>query len=131
MQPLFGRRVLLGISAGIAAYKAAELARLLVKDGAEVRVVMTRSASEFIGPMTLQAITGHPVRDALFDPQREAAMGHIELARWADVILVAPATADFLAQLAAGMAHDLLTTLCLASSAPVSYTHLRAHETRR
>ena len=119
MQPLFGRRVLLGISAGIAAYKAAELARLLVKDGAEVRVVMTRSASEFIGPMTLQAITGHPVRDALFDPQHEAAMGHIELARWADVILVAPATADFLAQLAAGMAHDLLTTLCLASSAPL------------
>ena len=117
MQPLFGRRVLLGISAGIAAYKAAELARLLVKDGAEVRVVMTRSASEFIGPMTLQAITGHPVRDALFDPQHEAAMGHIELARWADVILVAPATADFLAQLAAGMAHDLLTTLCLASTA--------------
>lgn len=119
MQPLFGRRVLLGISAGIAAYKAAELARLLVKDGAEVRVVMTRSASEFIGPMTLQAITGHPVRDALFDPQHEAAMGHIELARWADVILVAPATADFLAQLAAGMAHDLLTTLCLASTAPL------------
>lgn len=119
MQPLFGRRVLLGISAGIAAYKAAELARLLAKDGAEVRVVMTRSASEFIGPMTLQAITGHPVRDALFDPQHEAAMGHIELARWADVILVAPATADFLAQLAAGMAHDLLTTLCLASTAPL------------
>ena len=119
MQPLFGRRVLLGISAGIAAYKAAELARLLVKDGAEVRVVMTRSASEFIGPMTLQAITGHPVRDALFDPQHEAAMGHIELARWADVVLVAPATADFLAQLAAGMAHDLLTTLCLASTAPL------------
>jgi phosphopantothenoylcysteine decarboxylase/phosphopantothenate--cysteine ligase len=119
MQPLFGRRVLLGISAGIAAYKAAELARLLVKDGAEVRVVMTRSASEFIGPMTLQAITGHPVRDALFDPQHEAAMGHIELARWADVILVAPATADFLAQLAAGMAHDLLTTLCLAATAPL------------
>ena len=119
MQPLFGRRVLLGVSAGIAAYKAAELARLLVKDGAEVRVVMTRSASEFIGPMTLQAITGNPVRDALFDPQHEAAMGHIELARWADVILVAPATADFLAQLAAGMAHDLLTTLCLASTAPL------------
>ena len=119
MQPLFGRRVLLGISAGIAAYKAAELARLLVRDGAEVRVVMTRSASEFIGPMTLQAITGNPVRDALFDPQHEAAMGHIELARWADVILVTPATADFLAQLAAGMAHDLLTTLCLASTAPL------------
>ena len=119
MQPLHGRHVLLGITAGVAAYKAAELARLLVKAGAEVQVVMTRSASEFIGPMTLQAITGRPVRDALFDPQHEAAMGHIELARWADVIVVAPATADFLAQLAAGMAHDLLSTLCLAAAAPL------------
>jgi len=119
MQSLHGRRILLGITAGIAAYKAAELARLLVKDGAEVQVVMTRSASEFIGAMTLQAITGRPVRDALFDPQHEAAMGHIELARWAEMILVAPATADFLAQVAAGMAHDLLSTLCLASAAPM------------
>jgi len=119
MQSLYGRRVLLGITAGIAAYKAAELARLLVKDGAEVQVVMTRSASEFIGAMTLQAITGRPVRDALFDPQHEAAMRHIELARWAEMILVAPATADFLAQAAAGMAHDLLGTLCLASTAPL------------
>ena len=119
MQPLYGRRVLLGITAGIAAYKAAELARLLIKDGAEVQVVMTVSASEFIGPMTLQAITGRPVRDTLFDEQHEAAMGHIELARWADLILVAPATADFLAQLATGMAHDLLSTLCLASTAPL------------
>ena len=118
MQLLYGRRVLLGITAGIAAYKAAELARLLIKDGAEVQVVMTRSASEFIGGMTLQALTGRPVRDALFDPQHEAAMGHIELARWAEVIVVAPATADFLAQAAAGMAHDLLSTLCLASPAP-------------
>jgi len=119
MQSLHGRRILLGITAGIAAYKAAELARLLVKDGAEVQVVMTRSASEFIGAMTLQAITGRPVRDALFDPQHEAAMGHIELARWAEMILVAPATADFLAQVATGMAHDLLSTLCLASTAPM------------
>jgi phosphopantothenoylcysteine decarboxylase/phosphopantothenate--cysteine ligase len=119
MQSLHGRRILLGITAGIAAYKAAELARLLVKDGAEVQVVMTRSASEFIGGMTLQAITGRPVRDALFDPQHEAAMGHIELARWAEMILVAPATADFLAQVTAGMAHDLLSTLCLASTAPL------------
>jgi len=118
-QSLHGRRVLLGITAGIAAYKAAELARLLVKDGAELQVVMTRSASEFIGAMTLQAITGRPVRDALFDPQHEAAMGHIELARWAEVILVAPATADFLAQVAAGTAHDLLSTLCLATTAPL------------
>lgn len=119
MQPLRGRRVLLGITAGIAAYKAAELARLLVKDGAEVQAVMTRSASQFIGSMTLQAITGRAVRESLFDPQHEAAMGHIELARWADVILVAPATADFLAHLACGMAQDLLSTLCLASSAPL------------
>lgn len=119
MQPMSGRRVLLGITAGIAAYKSAELARLLVKGGAEVQVVMTSSAAAFIGPMTLQAITGRPVRDTLFDPQHEAAMGHIELARWADLILIAPATADFLAQLAAGMAHDLLSTLCLASTAPL------------
>jgi len=119
MQSLRGRRVLLGITAGIAAYKAAELARLLVRQGAEVQVVMTRSAAEFIGPMTLQAITGRTVRAALFDPQHEAAMGHIELARWAEVILVAPATADFLAQIAAGMAGDLLSTLCLASAAPL------------
>jgi len=110
---------LLGITAGIAAYKAAELARLLVRQGAEVQVVMTRSAAEFIGPMTLQAISGRAVRGALFDPQHEAAMGHIELARWAEVIVVAPATADFLARIAAGMAGDLLSTLCLASVAPL------------
>jgi phosphopantothenoylcysteine decarboxylase/phosphopantothenate--cysteine ligase len=109
----------LGISAGIAAYKAAELARLLIKQGALVQVVMTRSAAQFIGPLTFQAITGREVRDALFDTQHEAAMGHIELARWADVVLVAPATADFLARAAAGMADDLLTTLCLATPAPV------------
>lgn len=117
MQSLRARRVLLGVTAGIAAYKAVELARLLVKDGAEVQVAMTRSAAEFVGPMTFQAITGRPVRDRLFDPQHEAAMGHIELARWADAIVIAPATADFLARLAAGIADDLLTTLCLASDA--------------
>lgn len=119
MLPLCGRRLLLGITGGIAAYKAAELARLLVGDGAEVQVVMTRSATQFVGAMTLQAITGRPVREALFDAQHEAAMGHIELARWTDLIIVAPATADFIAQLAAGMAHDLLSTLCLASTAPL------------
>lgn len=119
MQPLRARRVLLGITAGIAAYKAAELARLLVKDGADVQVVMTKSASAFIGAMTLQAITGRPVRDSLFDAQHEAAMGHIELARWAEVIVIAPATAATMAHLAAGMADDLLTTLCLASIAPL------------
>jgi len=117
---LRGRRVLLGISAGVAAYKAAELARLLVKTGAQVRVVMTPSAHEFIGAQTLQAITGEPVRDAIFDPEHEAAMGHIELARWAQAILVAPATADFLAKLHAGSADTLLHTLCLASEAPLA-----------
>lgn len=119
MQPLRERRVLLGITAGIAAYKAAELARLLVREGAEVQVVMTPAAAQFIGPMTLQAITGRAVREALFDAQHEAAMGHIELARWAEAILVAPATADFLARIAAGMADDLLSTLCLAAAAPL------------
>jgi phosphopantothenoylcysteine decarboxylase/phosphopantothenate--cysteine ligase len=119
MQPLRGRQILLGITAGIAAYKAAELARLLIRDGASVRVVMTRSAAEFIGPLTLQAITGEVVRDRLFDPAHEAAMGHIELARWADLVLVAPATADFISQAASGAAPDLLTTLCLATTAPV------------
>lgn len=117
---LRGRRVLLGITAGVAAYKAAELARLLIKQGALVRVVMTPSAREFIGPMTLQAITGESVRDSIFDAGHEAAMGHIELARWAEVILVAPATADFLAKLQAGTADTLLTTLCLASEAPLA-----------
>lgn len=115
-----GWNVLLGITAGVAAYKAAELARLLIKAGAQVQTVMTPSASEFVGPMTLQAITGRPVRQTLFDPQHEAAMGHIELARWADLVMIAPATADLLARLAAGMADDLLTTLCLASEAPLA-----------
>jgi len=112
-----GRRVLLGISAGIAAYKSAQLARLLRQAGAEVRVVMTEGAQAFITPLTLQALTGEPVRTSLLDPEAEAGMGHIELARWADTILVAPATADLMARLAAGMADDLLTTLCLASEA--------------
>jgi phosphopantothenoylcysteine decarboxylase/phosphopantothenate--cysteine ligase len=118
MPALHARKILLGITAGIAAYKAAELARLLIKAGAAVQVVMTPSAREFIAPMTFQAITGRPVREALFDAAHEAAMGHIELARWADLIVVAPATADFIASSAAGRAHDLLSTLCLAATAP-------------
>lgn len=117
---LRGRRLLLGISGGIAAYKAAELARLLSGAGAEVQVVMTPAAHQFIGAMTLQAITGRPVRDVIFDAAHEAAMGHIELARWAELILVAPASADFLARLHAGMADTLLHTLCLASEAPLA-----------
>ncbi|AMD02055.1 bifunctional phosphopantothenoylcysteine decarboxylase/phosphopantothenate--cysteine ligase CoaBC [Halomonas chromatireducens] len=114
---LAGRRVLLGISAGIAAYKSAQLARLLKQAGCEVRVVMTEGAQAFITPLTLQALTGEPVRTSLLDPEAEAGMGHIELARWADVVLIAPGTADLMARLATGMADDLLTTLCLASEA--------------
>lgn len=117
---LQGRRILLGITAGVAAYKAAELARGLMAQGAQVRVVMTPSAQHFIGAHTLQAITGQPVRDQLFDPEHEAAMGHIELARWAELVLVAPATADFIAKLRAGFADTLLHTLCLATDAPIA-----------
>ncbi len=112
-----GRRILLGISAGIAAYKSAQLARLLKQAGCEVRVVMTEGAQAFITPLTLQALTGEPVRTSLLDPEAEAGMGHIELARWADTIVIAPATADLMARMAQGMADDLLTTLCLASEA--------------
>lgn len=112
-----GKRVLLGISAGIAAYKSALIVRLLKQAGCEVRVVMTSGAQAFITPLTLQALSGEPVRTSLLDPEAEAGMGHIELARWADVVLVAPATADLMARLAQGMADDLLTTLCLASTA--------------
>ncbi|MFM1892741.1 MAG: phosphopantothenoylcysteine decarboxylase/phosphopantothenate-cysteine ligase [Pseudomonadota bacterium] len=115
-----GKRVLLGVTGGVAAYKAAELARLLGKAGAEVRVVMTPAATEFVSPTTFQALTGQPVRVELFDPAHEAAMGHIELARWAQLVLVAPASADFLARYAGGMANDLLTTLCLATTAIVA-----------
>ncbi len=114
------QRILLGISGGIAAYKSADLVRRLREQGAEVRVVMTAAATEFITPMTLQALSGHPVRSALFDPAHEAAMGHIELARWPDQILIAPASADLIARLSLGLADDLLTTLCLASRAPLA-----------
>lgn len=112
-------RILLGVTGGIAAYKSAELVRLLTRAGHQVRVVMTRGAEAFITPMTFQALSGHPVRTSLLDPEAEAGMGHIELAKWADVVLVAPATADFLARLAAGMADDLLTTLCSATEARI------------
>ncbi|MBS3743831.1 MAG: bifunctional phosphopantothenoylcysteine decarboxylase/phosphopantothenate--cysteine ligase CoaBC [Wenzhouxiangellaceae bacterium] len=111
------RRVLVGVSAGIAAYKTPELVRRLRERGCEVRVAMTRGAKEFITPLTLQAVSGHRVHETLLDVEAEAGMGHIELARWADDIVVAPATADLLARLAAGMADDLLTTAVLASRA--------------
>ena len=116
---LSGKRILLGVSGGIAAYKAPELVRQLSKADAEVQVVMTRAASRFVTTTSLQAVSGNTVRDDLWDPEAEASMGHIELARWADAILVAPATADLLSRLAHGRADDLLTTLCLASRAPL------------
>lgn len=119
MQSLSNKRILLGVTGGIAAYKSAELIRTLSKAGADVRVVMTAAAMEFITPLTLQALSGNPVHHALLDPEAEAGMGHIELARWADAILIAPASADSIARLTAGMGNDLLTTLCLASSAPL------------
>ena len=120
MLQLCNKRILLGITGGIAAYKAAELVRELRKAKAEVRVVMTKAAQEFITPLTLQALSGNPVHYSMLDPEAEAGMGHIELARWADVILVAPASADFLARLSQGMGNDLLTTLCLATDAPLA-----------
>lgn len=116
---LDGERIVLGITGGIAAYKCAELTRRLKQAGAEVRVVMTHSAERFITPTTLQALSGHPVRTSLWDEAAEAAMSHIELARWASKVLVAPASADFMARLAAGQADDLLSTLCLATTAPI------------
>lgn len=111
------KKILLGITGGIAAYKSAELARLLIAQGHEVRVVMTASAREFITPLTMQALTGNPVHDELLDAEAEMGMGHIELAKWADEILIAPASANFIARLNAGMADDLLTTICLATKA--------------
>ncbi|WP_090275106.1 bifunctional phosphopantothenoylcysteine decarboxylase/phosphopantothenate--cysteine ligase CoaBC [Halopseudomonas litoralis] len=120
MQRLLNKQVVLGISGGIAAYKSAELVRRLKDAGAEVRVVMTRAAHEFITPLTLQALSGNPVHGDLLDPAAEAAMGHIELARWADLVLIAPATADLMARLATGRGDDLLTTLVLATDAPVA-----------
>ncbi len=118
LNTLQNRRILLGVTAGIAAYKSAELVRLLVQAGADVRVVMTATAQQFVGPLTFQALSGHPVRSELIDPAAEAAMGHIELARWADLLLVAPATADFLARLSSGQTDDLLTAICRATTAP-------------
>ncbi|QKT04227.1 bifunctional phosphopantothenoylcysteine decarboxylase/phosphopantothenate--cysteine ligase CoaBC [Ectothiorhodospiraceae bacterium 2226] len=113
------RRVLLGVGGGIAAYKAPDLVRRLRERGADVRVVMTEAATAFITPLTLQAVSGRAVHQALLSAESEAAMGHIELARWAELVLIAPATADLMARLAHGHANDLLTTLCLASAAPL------------
>ncbi|WP_420875911.1 bifunctional phosphopantothenoylcysteine decarboxylase/phosphopantothenate--cysteine ligase CoaBC [Pectobacterium punjabense] len=120
LNALSGKRIVLGISGGIAAYKCPELVRRLRDGGADVRVVMTSAAKAFITPLTLQAVSGYPVSDDLLDPAAEASMGHIELGKWADLVILAPATADLIARIAAGMANDLLTTLCLATSAPIA-----------
>lgn len=120
MSSLTHKRIVLGVTGGIAAYKSAELIRLLRAAGAEVRVVMTQAATQFITPLTLQALSGNPVHVHLLEPEAEASMGHIRLARWADAVIVAPASADFMAKLAHGLADDLLSTLCLASSAPLA-----------
>jgi len=113
------KHILLGVSGGIAAYKSAELVRLLRKQGAEVRVVMTKSAMQFIGPLTFQALSGNPVHSELLDADAENAMGHISLARWADLLIIAPATANLIAKLSHGLADDLLSTLYLAATCPV------------
>jgi phosphopantothenoylcysteine decarboxylase/phosphopantothenate--cysteine ligase len=128
MGELNGKRVLLGVTGGIAAYKSAVLVRELLGAGAEVRVVMTRAAQEFITPLTLQALSRNPVHLSLLDRDQEAALGHIELARWADLVLVAPASADFLARLAHGLADDLLATVCLATGAVVAVAPAMNHQ---
>jgi phosphopantothenoylcysteine decarboxylase/phosphopantothenate--cysteine ligase len=120
MSRLAQRNILLGVTGGVAAYKAAELTRLLTARGAAVRVVMTEAAQHFVGPLTFQALSGERVRTSLLDEAAEAAMGHIELARWADAIVLAPASADTLARLAQGLADDLLSTIVLASEAPLA-----------
>jgi phosphopantothenoylcysteine decarboxylase / phosphopantothenate---cysteine ligase len=122
-----GKRILLGVTGGIAAYKSADLVRRLVERGAEVQVVMTAAAKQFVTPITFQALSGRPVRSDLWDEAAEGAMGHIELARWADLILVAPASADFLARLTHGLADDLLTTLSLATTAPIAVAPAMNH----
>src|ERR1700748_2916088 len=122
-----GKRILLGVTGGIAAYKSPDLSRRRRERGAEVQVVMTAGAREFVTATTFQAVSGRPVRPDLWDAAAEAAMGHIELARWADVVLIAPATADFLARLATGQANDLLSTLCLATEAPIAVAPAMNH----
>jgi len=124
---LHNKNILLGVCGGIAAYKSAELVRRLQDAGAQVRVVMTSGATEFITPLTFQALSGYPVHTDLLDTEAEAAMGHIELARWADLILVAPATANSLARLASGLADDLLSAVCLASKAKIAVAPAMNH----
>jgi len=119
-QGLQGQRLLLCVSGGIAVYKAAELVRRLRDAGAEVQVAMTENAQRFVGAQTFQALSGRPVRTSLWDAAAEAAMGHLELARWADRVVIAPASANTIAKLAQGFADDLVSTLCLATAAPIT-----------
>lgn len=119
MENLQNKNIVIGITGGIAAYKTIELIRLLKKSQANVRVVLTPAAKAFVTPLTLQAISGNHVAESLLDPSAELAMGHIELAKWADLVVIAPASADFIARLRVGMANDLLSTLCLATTAPI------------
>jgi len=128
LERLSNKRVILGVTGSIAAYKAGEAVRRLRDYGAEVRVIMTRAATEFVTPMTFQALSGNPVHEHLLDSHAEAAMGHIELARWADIILVAPASADFLARLRLGRADDLLMAVCLASDIPLAVAPAMNHK---
>ena len=121
MKRLHGKNILLGITGGIAAYKSADLTRRLKDAGADVRVAMTRAATEFVTPLTFQALSGNPVHTELLNEKAEAGMGHIELARWADAILIAPCSANFIAKLAQGRADDLLSTICLATEAPLAF----------
>jgi phosphopantothenoylcysteine decarboxylase/phosphopantothenate--cysteine ligase len=118
--PLAGEQIVLGVTGGIAAYKSAELVRRLRDAGSDVRVVMSRGALAFVTPLTFQAVSTHPVHTQLLDEEAESGMGHIELARWADHVLIAPATANFMARLAHGLADDLLSTICLATGAPIA-----------
>lgn len=120
MMSLAGKKIVLGVSGGIAAYKTPELVRRLRDRGAEVRVAMTEGAKAFITPLSLQAVSGYPVSDSLLDPAAEAAMGHIELGKWADLVILAPATADLIARVTVGMANDLVSTICLATPSPVA-----------
>lgn len=117
---MLNKKIVLGITGSIAAYKSPDLIRRLREIGVQIRVVMTSAAKEFITPLTLQAVSGNPVHDDLLNPESEAAMGHIELARWADLVVIAPASADFMARLAHGEGNDLLSTLCLATQAPIA-----------
>ena len=125
--PLSQRRILLGVCGGIAAYKAVELVRRLREAGAEVQVAMTANALRFVGAPSFQAVSGRPVRSALWDEAAEAAMGHIELARWAEQVLIAPATVNLIAKLTHGLADDLVSTLCLATTAPIAIAPAMNH----